>query len=151
MHFKRAINNILKENDIALFIDMDGVLASYDFGKPYNFGMKRPLNTNINKIREVLNERIEVHILSVCNNDSHIEEKNSWLDKYVDYASKDNRHIISKESNPGKTSAQLKLEFLESFSTNKKIVLIDDDNVVLKVVHKGLKDAVMIQDSELVD
>ena len=75
MHFKRVINNILKENDIALFIDMDGVLASYDFGKPYNFGMKRPLNSNINKIREVLNERIEAHILSVCNNDSQIEEK----------------------------------------------------------------------------
>ena len=151
MHFKRVINNILKENDIALFIDMDGVLASYDFGKPYNFDMKRPLNSNINKIKEILNDKIEVHILSVCNNDSQIEEKNDWLDKYVNYAIKDNRHIISKESNPGKTSAQLKLEFLESFSTNKKIVLIDDDNVVLKVVHKGLKDAIMIQDSELID
>ncbi len=151
MHFKRVINNILKENDIALFIDMDGVLASYDFGKPYNFDMKRPLNSNINKIKEILNDKIEVHILSVCNNDSQIEEKNDWLDKYVNYAIKDNRHIISKESNPGKTSAQLKLEFLESFSTNKKVVLIDDDNVVLKVVHKGLKDAIMIQDSELID
>jgi hypothetical protein len=151
MHFKRVIDNILKENDIVLFIDMDGVLASYDFGKPYNFDMKRPLNSNINKIKEILNDKIEVHILSVCNNDSQIEEKNDWLDKYVNYAIKDNRHIISKESNPFKTSAQLKLEFLESFSTNKKVVLIDDDNVVLKVVHKGLKDAIMIQDSELID
>lgn len=151
MHFKKVINNILKENEIVLFVDMDGVLASYDFGKPFNFGMKRPLYSNINKIKDVLSEKVDVHILSICNNDSQIKEKNDWLDKYVDYVIKDNRHIISKESNKGKTSAQLKLEFLEGFNTCKKIVLIDDDNVVLKVVHKGLKDAIMIQDSELID
>lgn len=151
MHFKRVINNILKEEDIIMFVDMDGVLASYDFGKPFNFDMKRPLYNNINKIKDVLNERIELHILSVCNNDSQIEEKNIWLDKYVNYIDFNNRHIISKESNPSKTSAELKLDFLMSFKTSKKIVLIDDDNVVLKVVHKGLKNAVMIQDSELID
>lgn len=151
MHFKKIINNILKDSEIVLFVDMDGVLASYDFGKPYNFDMKRPLYSNINKIKDVFNKRIDVHILSVCNNDEQVNEKNNWLDKYVDYIAFDNRHIISKESNPGKTSAQLKLEFLEGFSTCKKIVLIDDDNVVLKVVHKGLKDAIMIQDSELID
>ena len=44
MHFYNLIKELSKKNKIKLFVDMDGVIASYDFGKPLNFKIKRPLN-----------------------------------------------------------------------------------------------------------
>ena len=47
MYFKELIINLLKEKNIDLFVDMDGVIAAYDFGRPHDFDKKRPLITNI--------------------------------------------------------------------------------------------------------
>ena len=43
MHFYNMIENLSKIQPITLFVDMDGVIASYDFGKKYDFDKKRPL------------------------------------------------------------------------------------------------------------
>lgn len=34
MHIKEVITNILKKDKIDLFVDMDGVIAAYEFGLP---------------------------------------------------------------------------------------------------------------------
>jgi hypothetical protein len=76
MHFYNLIKELSSVNKIKLFVDMDGVIASYDFGKPLDFKMKRPLNTNIEVLRKVsLLENVELFILSVCRKNYQINEK----------------------------------------------------------------------------
>ncbi len=92
MHFYQLIKELTKNTPTIIFIDMDGVIVSYDFGKPLNFENIRPLLTNIktiNKLCELKN--IELKILSICRTDNQINEKNNWLDKYAPFIEKDKR------------------------------------------------------------
>lgn len=149
MHFFNLIKNINKK--LIIFVDMDGVIASFDIGKPYDFENKRPLINNINTIKQLLTLNVELHILSICRLDNQIIEKNNWLDKYASFFDKNNRHIISKESNPNYTSKELKNNFLNNFNTNEQTVLIDDDNEVLFYIKNNNKNIILFQDSELID
>ena len=76
MHFYELIKNLSKDKKIILFVDMDGVIASYDFGKPLNFINKRPLSTNIKTLSKLTKlDNVELHILSVCVFNKQINEK----------------------------------------------------------------------------
>ena len=131
---------------------MDGVIASYDFGKPLDFANKRPLSTNIKALSQLCNlKNVELHILSVCRFDNQVKEKNDWLDKYAPFFEEDKRTIISKESNPHYSSKELKLNYLKSLEIEEQIIFIDDDNEVLRTVRNGLKNIILYQDSELID
>ena len=55
LYFYNLIKELSKKNNIDLFIDMDGVIASYNFGEPLNFKTKRPLMTNINTLEKISN------------------------------------------------------------------------------------------------
>ena len=152
MHFIDLIKKISIDEDVILFVDMDGVIASYDVGRPYDFKNKRPLKNNINIFREIAKlDRVSLHILSVCRENYQIEEKNEWLDINAPFFEKENRVILSKEDSIYKISSELKLNYLKNYKTDKKIVFIDDDNSVLSVVNKELKNIILFQDSELVD
>ncbi len=152
MHFIDLIKKISIDEEVILFVDMDGVIASYDVGRPYDFKNKRPLKNNINIFREIAKlDRVSLHILSVCRENYQIEEKNEWLDINAPFFEKENRVILSKEDSIYKISSELKLNYLKNYKTNKKIVFIDDDNSVLSVVNKELKNIILFQDSELVD
>lgn len=152
MHFYNEIKQIADKQEVELYVDMDGVIASYDAGKPLKFAEKRPLTENINKLEKIIEiENVELHILSVCRRDYQIEEKNNWLDKYAPFFKKENRIIISKESNKEFSSSDLKVNYLKSINTNKRIVLVDDDNQVLKNVMNQIKSIIVFQDSELID
>lgn len=152
MHFIDLIKKISIEEEVILFVDMDGVIASYDVGRPYDFKNKRPLKNNINIFREIAKlDRVSLHILSVCRENYQIEEKNEWLDINAPFFEKENRVILSKEDSIYKISSELKLNYLKNYKTDKKIVFIDDDNSVLSVVNKELKNIILFQDSELVD
>ncbi len=152
MHFIDLIKKISIEEEVILFVDMDGVIASYDVGMPYDFKNKRPLKNNINIFREIAKlDRVSLHILSVCRENYQIEEKNEWLDINAPFFEKENRVILSKEDSIYKISSELKLNYLKNYKTDKKIVFIDDDNSVLSVVNKELKNIILFQDSELVD
>lgn len=152
MHFIDLIKKISIEEEVILFVDMDGVIASYDVGRPYDFKNKRPLKNNINIFREIAKlDRVSLHILSVCRENYQIEEKNEWLDFNAPFFEKENRVILSKEDSIYKISSELKLNYLKNYKTDKKIVFIDDDNSVLSVVNKELKNIILFQDSELVD
>ena len=152
MYFYNEIQKLTKDKETRIYVDMDGVIASYNFGKPLDFKNKRPLTTNIktlNKLCEL--ENIELFILSVCKLNYQIKEKNDWLDKYAPFFDKDKRIIISKENNPSVESKELKLNYLKSLNLNKQIIFIDDDNEILKFIHSNIENIILFQDSELID
>ncbi len=153
MYFFNLIKEMCQEKEIMLFVDMDGVIASYGIGKnPYDYRNKRPLTQNIANIKEVsLLENVEVFVLSVCREDSQINDKNAWLDEHAPFFKKDNRIIISRASKDWATAKEIKVEFLKNIKTNKQVVLVDDDNDILKYINQNLKNITVLQDSELVD
>ena len=152
MHFYELMKESYLGKEVLLFVDMDGVIASYDFGKPLDFNNKRPLKTNIETLKKVSElENVTLNVLSVCRKDYQIVEKNEWLDKYAPFFKKENRNILSKESITGYSSAELKFNFLENLETDKIIIMLDDDNKVLDTLSKSNKKIILYQDSELVD
>ena len=152
MNFKEIIKKLLKEKNIDLFVDMDGVIASYDFGNPKDFDKKRPLKTNIKTLEEISKlNGITINILSICKKDSQIKEKNDWLDIHAPFFEKDKRYILSKETITNTSSPNMKLNFLRDYQSNNQKILLDDDNQVLKVVGNNLEDVIVFQDSELID
>lgn len=78
-------------------------------------------------------------------------EKNVWLDQYALFFEKGKRNIISNQSNPSCSLKKLKLNYLKSLQEEEQIVLVDDDNEVLKTIHEELKNIILYHDSELVD
>lgn len=151
-YFYNRVKDIIKNNKTKIFVDMDGVIAAYDLNKPYDFLNKRPLKTNINKLEIISKlDNVELNILSVCRENKQIDEKNEWLNKYAPFFKKENRFILSKEKYKDFSSSELKLYFLKQINTSDKVIVIDDDNHVLKTISKELKDIILFQDSELVD
>ncbi len=146
------MKKISKKKKVKLFIDMDGVIASYNFGEPLNFKTKRPLETNIKELKKVSHlENIELYILSICKKNQEIQDKNNWLDKHAPFFEYKNRYILSKEMIPNMASSKMKMEFLRNYKTKSQKVLVDDDNQILKEISKELKDIILLQDSELID
>ena len=152
MHFYQIIENLSKERKLLIFVDMDGVIASYDIGKPYDFDKKRPLITNINTLKRLNSlENCELYILSICKKDYQIKEKNDWLDLNAPFFKKESRIIISKENSSITESGILKANYLNNLNTKNQIILVDDDNKVLKIVKENVKNITLFQDSELID
>ncbi len=152
MYFYELIKKLSENKKTKIYVDMDGVIASYDFGKPLDFANKRPLITNIKTLNELCKlQNVELFILSVCRFNNQISEKNNWLDKYAPFFDKNKRIIISKESNLRFSSKKLKLNYLKTLKTEEQIIFIDDDNEVLKTIHNNIKNIILYQDSELID
>lgn len=153
MYFYNLIKEMAAEKELMIFFDMDGVLAAYSIGKnPFDFLNKRPLTTNIATIEEVSKlENVEVHVLSICREDDQIEQKNIWLDKNAQFFKKENRNIISRASKDWMLSKDIKLNFLKDVKTDKQVILVDDDNDVLKNIKDNLDNVIVMQDSELID
>lgn len=152
MHFYNIIKELSDKTEVMLFFDMDGVISSYDAGKKLDFANKRPLTENINKIKKISTlNNVTLYILSICKKNFQIEEKNNWLDKNAPFFDKSNRIIISKEQHPNIDSPTLKSDFLKNLNTSSQIVLVDDDNAVIKKVLDVTDNVIVFQDSELID
>lgn len=152
MHFYNIIKELSDKAEVMLFFDMDGVISSYVAGKKLDFATKRPLTENINKIKKISTlDNVTLYILSICKKNFQIEEKNNWLDKNAPFFDKSNRIIISKEQHPNIDSPTLKSDFLKKLNTNSQIVLVDDDNAVIKKVLDVTDNVIVFQDSELID
>ena len=151
MYFVNKIKKISKEKTIQIYVDMDGVIADYEFGLPLEFINKRPIKTNIKTFEKISSlPNVTLYILSVCKKDKDINAKNNWLDKYAPFFEKKNRIILSKESNP-KSSKELKSSYLNTIKTDDLIIVIDDDNAVLKYLKEHLPNYIFFQDSSIVD
>ena len=153
MYFYNLMKKLSYNKKLLLFVDMDGVIASYDAGKPLDYLNKRPLMDNIKKIEQVGTlPNIELYIISICRKNFQINEKNIWLDKYAPFFIKENRIIISKESlSENITSSEIKTNYLTSLKSNKQIVLLDDDNSIINFILKKAENIIVLQDSELID
>lgn len=151
MYFYNLIKNLDKE--LFIFVDMDGVITDYDFGNILDFKNKRPLKTNIKTLKKISElEKVNLYILSICKKDEEIQDKNEWLDKYAPYFKKENRIIISKESETKLSSKELKYKYLKEYlDKNKEIIVIDDDNEILKFLQEKLHNIILFQDSSLID
>lgn len=151
MYLKEILNSY-GDKKIKLYIDMDGVVADYDVGKPDNFEKKRPLYTSIDKLKEIsFMDNVSLFILSITRKNIGIEEKNIWLDKYMPFIDKNNRFILSKED-ISKSSSELKVDFLKNIKREDEvIILIDDDPLILKSVMDNVNDIVLLKDTVLVD
>ena len=140
-----------KDKKIKMFVDMDGVIADYEVGLARDYDKKRPLKSNIKKLKEISeNPNIEMNILSVTRYDRGFEEKNIWLDKFAPFFEKKNRNILSRESNEFEKSSILKANFVKNLKRNKVIIIIDDDPIVLKRIRKMNEDVVLLKDTALV-
>ena len=140
-----------KDKKIKMFVDMDGVIADYEVGLARDDDKKRPLKTNIKKLKEISeNPNIEMNILSVTRYDRGFEEKNIWLDMFAPFFEKKNRNILSRESNEFEKSSILKANFVKNLKRNKVIIIIDDDPIVLKRIRKMNEDVVLLKDTALV-
>ena len=152
MYFYNKIKKLCEDKKVVIYVDMDGVIASFDFGYPCGFDKKRPLFTNIKTLEEVSKlENVELKILSACRKDYQIQEKNVWLDKYAPFFNKENRNILSRESHNNELSSIMKTNFLSNVKDARTIILIDDDIAVLRAVSKQMNYIICMQDSELID
>ena len=151
MYLKEILNGY-GDKKIKMYIDMDGVVADYDVGKPGNFDKKRPLYTSIDKLKEIsFMDNVSIYILSITRKNVGINEKNIWLDKYMPFIDKNNRFILSKED-ISKSSSELKVDFLKNIKREDEvIILIDDDPLILKSVMDNVNDIVLLKDTVLVD
>ncbi len=151
MYLKEILNDY-GDKKIKIYIDMDGVVADYDVGKPGDFDKKRPLYTSINKLKEIsFMDNVSLFILSITRKNIGIYEKNIWLDKYMPFIDKNNRFILSKEE-VSKSSSELKVELLKKIERKDEvIILIDDDPLILKSVMDNVNNIVLLKDTVLVD
>lgn len=150
------LKNFLKEFGdckLKIFVDMDGVIVDYEFGKPDNFHIKRPLLSSITKLKKISEmKNVELYILSVTRKDVGKAQKNRWLDNHAPFFKKRNRIILSRESNNFATSQTLKSDYLSELKRDgSKIIVIDDDPIVLKKIHRTNKDIILLKDTVLID
>ena len=125
--------NQYNDKKVKMFVDMDGVIADFNFGKACDFDKKRPLYsaTRMNK---------------------GYDEKQYWLDKYAPFFKKENRVIISREEHDFVESATLKADYMRNVERDGSvIVVIDDDPKNLRAIRKSNEDVVLLKDTALVD
>ena len=141
-----------KNKRIKIYVDMDGVIADYDVGKASEYDKKRPLLSNIAVLREISKkENVEMFILSITRMTIGREEKNRWLDKYVEFIKVENRFIISREEHNFMPSKTLKKKFIKNIKRDESIIIvIDDDPAIIDEIRKSSEDVYLLKDTSLV-
>ena len=152
MYFKDFLEQY-NDKKIKVFVDMDGVIADYNVGVPYDYHLKRPLFDSIKKLEEVSKlPNIEMYILSATRMTEGYEQKQGWLDKYAPFFKKENRIIISREANNMEESSKLKCNFFKNLERDGSVlIMIDDDPKNLKEIKDTNDDVITLKDTVLVD
>lgn len=153
MFFRKTIESIGAKK-IKLFVDMDGVIADYVVGEAKNYDKKRPLRTVIEQLKEISNyDNIELYILSISRMDIGVKEKNVWLDINAPFFKKENRIIISRESNNMEKSYKLKCDYIRSLPREQDcaIVVIDDDCDIVHKLKEQNEDIIVLKDTVFSD
>jgi hypothetical protein len=152
MYLKEYLDRY-KDKKIKLFVDMDGVIADYEFGAAKEYDKKRPLYDSIKKLEEISKmDNIKLYIFSATRYSKGLEEKNWWLDKYAPFFEKENRIIISREAFSMEKSAILKAKYLKDLKRDDSLLMvIDDDPRNLKEIHELNSDVILLKDTVLID
>ena len=131
---------------VRIYLDMDGTIAHYDVAKADNFHLKRPLFERIDKIKYINDnyDNVTFYVLSIGNEDKHIDQKNQWLDEYLPFIKKENRAILVRKKGSPITSADVKRDYINSVETDDTILLIDDDPRVIGAIIKDNKNNVIV-------
>ena len=151
------IYDVLKKYEnqkVRMYVDMDGVVADYDVGIAAEYDKKRPLVSNIAKLKDVSEmPNVELHILSVTRMSEGIQQKNDWLDIFAPFFKRENRNILSREEvNFEKNALELKYEFISTLERDdSQIIFIDDDPAILRKIDDDFDDIVLLKDTTLVD
>lgn len=70
-----------KNKKIKLLVDMDGVIADYEFGSAKDYDKKRPLKASIRKLEKISEmPNVELYIFSATRKSEGIEQKHWWLE-----------------------------------------------------------------------
>ena len=141
------------DKKVKMFVDMDGVIADFNFGEARNFDKKRPLYSSINKLENISKkENVDLYIFSATRMKKGYDEKQYWLDKYAPFFKKENRVIISREEHDFVESATLKADYMKNVERDGSvIVVIDDDPKNLRAIRQSNEDVVLLKDTALVD
>lgn len=141
------------DKTIDIYVDMDGVIAEYDIGN-FDYNTIRPLQSNIKRIKELIDNNINVKILTICKNNKIVEEKIVWIQKYMPFFDINNVIFISKEDEKysGLSSKELKSEFLKSNINYDNInIVVDDDNEIIKYIIKNNENIIVFQVSSWIN
>lgn len=149
--FLEEIKTIASKNKkVAMFVDMDGTITVYGVYQEADVARKmaedyktaEPLNYVINILEEINNiPNVDIYILTLSRDKKITEEKEIWLEKYVNFVKPENWIIITKEigeynkENRDRIKAEKMKEKLEKYDY---AVLLDDDHKVLKEAQKML-------------
>ncbi len=152
MKFYETLNRYNGKN-IYVFVDMDGVVAEYDIGN-FDYDTIRPLQSNIKRIKKLINDNINVKVLTICKNNKIVDEKVKWIEKYMPFFDINNVIFISKENEKYRelSSKELKSEFLKLNTNDNNInIVVDDDNEIVKYLVKNNKNIIVFQVSSWID
>lgn len=155
MYLLEEIKKIIENNSkkIAIFVDMDGVVADYRFGEGENIknnkqGLylnKRPIHTTINNLKKINDEiDCEMFILSSCLFKEQAEEKDLWLTQYMPFIKKENRIFILSEN--FESRKKLKIDKIRKKLDSNECelaILIDDTHDILFLALSELKEKII--------
>ena len=142
-----------QDKKVKMFVDMDGVIADFNFGKACDFDKKRPLYSSIEKLKNISQkDNVDLYIFSATRMNKGYDEKQYWLDKYAPFFKKENRVIISREEHDFVESATLKADYMKNVERDGSVlIVIDDDPKNLRAISKLNNDVVLLKDTALID
>lgn len=145
---------------VNVYIDMDGVVADYDFEGYLNeesnteiYFNKRPVYSSIKPLEEISKlNNVNLYIMSVARYNSQVTGKVRWLDKYMKFIKKDNIFILPRDKNGFKKAYVLKRDFIKTRIKNDDInIHIDDSHEVLKVLRDLKMNIKLLHVTEIID
>jgi hypothetical protein len=156
MNYNVILEKIAKENEnkkIGIFVDMDGVIADYNFGDVHDiknnvsgiYLNKRPINTVIEILKRVArNYNFEMYILSSCLFDEQGKEKDKWLDLNAPFFPKKNRIFTIADTYGDRN--RLKIKKIEEKISSGEIdfsILIEDTHEILFLGKRILRNKIV--------
>lgn len=140
-----------KNKKIDIYFDMDGVFAEYDIGN-FDYNTIRPINSVINVMKKLIEDNINVMVLSICKNNNIVDEKYEWISKYLPFLDKEKCVFLSKEEYPSFESNELKSNYLKDNINKDNInILVDDDILVIKKIVKENTDVKVFHISSIIE
>lgn len=145
------------EKRVALFSDMDGVLALLEVDvtesiprneKDY-FLKRKPLKTVISKLAELTNyHNLDFYILSACTYKEQAIDKTTWLKEHAPFFTPDKQLFIIKEvvgytpENKTEIKTQAINDIIEK-NNYDMAVYIEDEYLMLRKAYKKLKNKII--------